>query len=85
MVRLLVRSRSGNLVLAVLGFVYTVSAAAVLAWFVVDVWRAAVTVDRLMQFALIGAGACGAWFVLNALENLGLRNHRVWSMHKMNR
>ncbi len=85
MVRLLVRSRSGNLVLAVLGFIYTVSATAVLAWFVIDVWRAAVTVDRLMQFALIAAGACGVWFVVNALENLGFRNHRQWSLPKMNR
>jgi cell division protein FtsW (lipid II flippase) len=81
--RLMVRSRRGNLVLASLGFVYTVSATAVLAWFVIDVWRAAVAIDRLMQMALIIAGACGIWFVVTAMENLGLRHHhRQWHVNR---
>ncbi|HEV7764563.1 MAG TPA: hypothetical protein VGQ76_06140 [Thermoanaerobaculia bacterium] len=73
--RLLVRSRSGNLVLAILGGIYTVSALCVLAWFVVDMWLADGTIDRLLQFALVAAGACGVWFVVNALANLGIRPH----------
>jgi hypothetical protein len=40
-------------------------------------WRVEGTVDRLMQFALVVAGACGVWFLVNALENLGFRTqHR---------
>lgn len=81
--RLMVRSRRGNLVLAFLGFVYTVSATAVLAWFVIDVWRAAVAIDRLMQMALIVAGGCGIWFVVGAMENLGLRHpQRQWHVNR---
>ena len=68
--RVLVRSRNGNLILAVLGAVYALSAIAVLLWFVVDVWRAARLIDFLMQMALVASAACGIWFVSIALANL---------------
>ena len=75
MLRIRVRSRFGNVALAVLGAVYALSAVVVLIWFLVDVKSAAATLDRLMQIGLLGATLCGVWFILNALENLGVRRH----------
>ncbi len=71
--RVLVRSRNGNFILAFVGAVYALSAIAVLAWFVVDIWHAAEVADFLLQLALVAAGACGVWFVSIALENLRAR------------
>jgi hypothetical protein len=62
--------------LAVVGGIYVVAALAVLVRLLVDVWQAPGSADLLTILALIGAGACGAWFVLNALENLGRRPER---------
>ena len=82
--RLPVRSRSGNIVLAVVGSLYTVSAFSMLVWFVFEVWSAANTSDRVLQFALAAAAACGLWIALRALENLGLRHQqRQWHAHKV--
>jgi hypothetical protein len=77
MKRVLVRSRSGNVLLAVLGSVYAVSALFVLGWFVVEAWQASGLMELLMQFALVAAGACSIWFVRNALDNLGWKHHRA--------
>lgn len=74
--RVLIRSRNGNLILAVVGAIYALSAVAVLAWFVADVWQAAAFADLLLQVALVGATVTGIWFVSNALRNLGERRHR---------
>jgi uncharacterized membrane protein len=71
--RVLVRSRSGNLILAFVGGVYALSAIAVLAWFVIDVWQAAVIADVILQVALVASAACGVWFVSIALANLRQR------------
>lgn len=68
--RVLVRSRSGNFVLAFVGAVYAFSALAVLAWFVMDVWHTTETTDLILQAALFAAAACGVWFVAIALDNL---------------
>ena len=75
MLRIRVRSRYGNVALAVLGGIYALSAAGVLIWFLVDVKSAAATLDRLMQLGLLAAALCGVWFILNSLENLGVRRH----------
>jgi zinc transporter ZupT len=69
--RLPVRSRSGNIVLAFVGSLYAVSALAILVWFVFEVWKAADPSDLVLQFALAAAAACGLWIVLRALQNLG--------------
>jgi uncharacterized membrane protein len=75
--RVLVRSRNGNFILAVVGGIYALSAAAVLGWFVVDVWRSGATIDLLLQVALVAAVACGVWFLSVARQNLRLRaDHR---------
>lgn len=72
MSRVVVRSRSGNLVLAVLGAIYSVGAIAALVAFAVDVWNAAAITDRALQLGLIAAAGCGVWFLLTGLENLGV-------------
>ena len=72
MARVRVRSRSGSVVLAVIGAVYTVGATVALVAFAVDVWNAAGWTDRALQVGLIAAGACGIWFLLTGLENLGI-------------
>jgi len=82
--RLPVRSRSGNVVLAVVGSLYAVSSLSILLWFIFEVWSAADMPDRVLQFALAVAAACGLWIVLRALENLGLRQQqRPWHPHKV--
>ena len=76
--RVLVRSHTGNVVLAAVGAFYAVGALAVLVWFISDVWNAASTIDYLLQAALLGALACGLWFLYVALENLGVSlGHRA--------
>lgn len=75
--RVSVRSRTGNLVLAVVGAVYTVASLAVLVWFIVDVWQAAGIVDRVLQLALVAAGLCGIWFLRTGLANLGVQVGRA--------
>ncbi len=83
--RLPVHSRSGNIVFAVLGSVYAVSALSILIWFVVEVWGAARLSDRAVQFALAAAVVCGIWIAFHALANLSLRHpHRPWQVHKAN-
>ena len=72
MARVVVRSRSGNVVLAVLGAIYTIGAIVALVAFAVDVWNAAAFTDVALQVGLIAAGACGVWFLLLGLENLGV-------------
>ena len=72
MQRLIVRSRSGNVVLAVLGAVYTLGALLALVAFAAEVWNAVAITDLALQLGLIGAAACGVWFLLNGLENLGV-------------
>ncbi len=70
MKRVLVRSRSGNFVLAFVGAVYAFSALALIAWYAMDVWHTAATSDLVLQIALFAAAACGIWFVAIALDNL---------------
>ena len=72
MARVILRSRSGNVVLAVLGALYTVAAVATLVAFAVDVWNALGVRDLAMQLGLIAAAGAGIWLLLTGLENLGV-------------
>lgn len=83
MLRVHVRSRPGNIILAVIGTAYAVASLAVLVWLVIDVWQASTMFDRLIQFALIASAACGVWFLANAMQNLGIRaGHRQGGVSK---
>ena len=75
--RVLVRSRIGNLVLAAAGAVYALSSVGVLAWLAIDVWQSAAFIDYLLSLALLGSAVCGLWFVGIARENLGDRQRVV--------
>jgi len=72
MSRVHVRSRSGNVVLAVVGAVYAIGALATLIVLAVDVWNAVGLRELAMHVALIGAVTCGLWFFFSGLENLGV-------------
>lgn len=76
MARVLVRSRSGNVMLAVLGAIYALSAIVVLVAFAVDVWNAAAITDLALQVCLAASAVCGVWFLHIARENLGIRGGR---------
>lgn len=73
MARVVVRSRSGNLVLMGVGAIYTLAAIAALIAFTVDVWDAAALTDRALAIGLIVSAACGIWFLATGLRNLGVR------------
>ena len=73
MARVIVRSRSGNVVLAVLGALYVLSALAALVALAVEVWNAAAFTDRALLIGLVAAAGCGIWFLETGLENLGVR------------
>jgi hypothetical protein len=73
MLRVLVRSRAGNIALAAIGAACALASFAVLVWLVLDVWGAATFGDYVIKFALVGSMACGGWFFVNAMENLGVR------------
>jgi hypothetical protein len=85
MMRLPVRSRRWNLVLAVLGSIYTVSAVVLLVWYTREVWNAEGITDRLFQIALLFSAVCGACLALGAANNLGFRGHKPWQAQRVNR
>jgi len=73
MASVVVRSRSGNVILAIVGAVYVLAAIVVFVGLISDAWNAATRIDRILQFGVAIAAAGGVWFVLIGLENLGLR------------
>jgi hypothetical protein len=77
MARAFFRARSGYVVLAVLGVVYTIGAISVLVLFAVEGWNALSLIDRAMLAALAAAAVCGVWFLNFALEHLGIHLRRV--------
>jgi len=68
--RLVIHSRAGNGVLAVLGVIYFVSATATLAYYLVTNWGANGLIDYALQLALAAAAIGGIFFVATALGNL---------------
>jgi hypothetical protein len=71
------RSRIGNLALAAAGVLYIVSALGLLGWYVVTTWPDAHLLDRLLQFALLGAALVGLLFVVVAAPRLIRRSARA--------
>lgn len=66
-----IRSRGGNVVLAVIGAVYAITALVVLGAVVREAFAVRQLIDAKLQILLVATAACGIWFVLVALENLG--------------
>ena len=79
--RVEVRSRTGNVVLGVLGVLYLVSAIGLLAYDLRQTWAAWTRIDYLVQAALVACGLTGLFFFLNAARNLGLQL-RGAAMHR---
>ncbi len=75
MARVVVRSRSGNVVLTVVGAIYTLGAVVALVAFAIDVWHAAGLIDRALQIGLMIAAAGGVWFLLTGLRGMGKDLH----------
>lgn len=67
-----IRSRSGNMALALLGLVYFLAALVTLLFFVVTSWSGASMVDRVLQLALAGSAFAGALFLHIGAQNLGV-------------
>ena len=68
-----IRSRGGNFVLAAIGAVYVFAALFALTAVIREAIAAGQLMDAELQFLLVAAAACGVWFILIALENLGWR------------
>lgn len=80
MFRLLLHSRRGNRLVAIVGAVYSIVALTIFVAFVVDNWNANGPIDILMQATLLACAACGIWFIVTGLESLGvwpLRTRRL--------
>jgi Na+/melibiose symporter-like transporter len=73
MLRLVIRSRVGNTVLAILGVIYFVSATATFVYYVATNWGANGLTDYALQAALIAAAIGGVFFVRVAADNLKLQ------------
>ncbi len=72
--RMPVRSRIGNALLAVIGAVYICAAVSLLVYAVAQTWEAASTMDYAVQLILIGSAAAGVFFLVNGAANLGLHH-----------
>ena len=81
--RIEVRSRTGNAVLGVLGVVYFLAGAALLAYQVVQTWGVWSKTDIALQIVLLFCAISGLLFFLSASRNLGLQlQHREAPLHR---
>lgn len=79
MLRVRIRSRGGNIALAVIGGIHVVSSLVMVSWVIRDVIETAVARQALAQLLVLAVAACcGVWFIAVALDNLGIRfqSHR---------
>lgn len=67
-----VRSRSGNVALAVIGASYAAAAAYLLGWTIIDAGTAFGFGELKTSFLLIASILCGAWFVAVAARNANI-------------
>ena len=70
--RIEIRSRSGNVALAVIGAIYLIIAVATLMFYLVTSWGASALTDRVLQLALAGSALVGAFFLATGASNLGV-------------
>ena len=67
-----IRSRSGNVALAVIGAIYLILAMATLLLYLVTSWGASALTDRVLQLTLAGSALAGAFFLTTGAGNLGV-------------
>jgi hypothetical protein len=67
-----IRSRSGNVLLGIVGAIYLISAIATLSLYVITSWGAAALLDHFLQLMLAGSAVTGAAFLIIAADNLGM-------------
>jgi hypothetical protein len=65
-----IRSRMGNIVLAMLGAFFIVASTALLVYYLVSTWGANSLIDRALQLMLLIGGATGVAFVGIGRDNL---------------
>ena len=70
MLRVPIRSRSGNTLLAVAGAIYVLGALLALAKVVRDAVAFAALLDRAVLVVLVAAAAGGIWFIAVGMTNL---------------
>ena len=75
-----IRSRSGNVVLAIVGAVYALAALVPVILLLREAWRTQALVDKALLLALSVAAAGGIWFITVGLANLRGDLHR-WRHH----
>ncbi len=68
----IIRSRFGNVALAVVGAIYLVCALGTLSFYVITSWGAAALTDHLLQLMLVGSALAGGFFLITAVGNLGV-------------
>ena len=73
-----IRSRLGNLALAVLGAAYMAAGISIFIYYVNLARDGASLFDRVLQLGLLGASMASAWLLIVALQNLRMRrpHHR---------
>lgn len=76
-----IRSRSGNMALALIGLLYFLAAVVMLSFFVATSWSGASLIDRVLQLALVGSAFAGAFFLHVAAQNLGMRSRLTLRRH----
>ncbi|HEX9986571.1 MAG TPA: hypothetical protein VGF69_25160 [Thermoanaerobaculia bacterium] len=76
-----VRSRIGNIVMAVIGVLYAVAAAAVMVWYLVDTWRAIGRADILISVSLLAASFFGVLLLQSGVRNLMRRDAGTRVLH----
>lgn len=77
MINVPIRSRSGNIVIAVVGAIYVLAALFPLISLLRDAWEARALIDTALLFFLTAAAAGGIWFIGVALTNLAGGGERL--------
>lgn len=83
MMKVPIRSRSGNVVLAIAGAFYVLAALVPLVSLLREAWQFRALIDRALLFFLAAAAAGGVWFIAVGLTNLGVSSGtwRRWRHH----
>lgn len=71
--RVSIRSRLGNVVLAIAGTIYALAAVGLFVFYLVTTWVTAHLLDRMLQMMLVAAAVAGVYFIVIAAPRLGMR------------